>query len=179
MVIERGICERVGHQAQDEHHGTECKDVDVCPLVRLASDDLWGHVHLSSQLGRVEASLFGSSQPHSVAQIDQLDLERLGQHDVLGLDVSVGDARRVQLAQCVSHLQEHVAQILLLLLSLRLVEEVDQLDAGDDLHDEVAHVLVVAISFLPYTIWLEFDIFRDLGKLAGLHDINFLLGDLD
>ena len=81
------------------------------------------------------------------------------------------DARSVQLVQCASHLQEDGSQVLLV-LPLRLVEEVDQLDTADDLHDKEADIPCLPISLGPSRILHEFTILGDLWKIEALDDCH-------
>ena len=154
------LLERVGHQAQDEQHDTEGEDVSVCSLVCLASHELGSHIHFSAEPSPVEAVLTVSCQCDPVAEIDQLDLERRREHDILGLDVPMRDARRVQPVQCLRYLQEDGSNVLLV-LPLRLVEEVDQLYALNDFHDKEADLSGRAISLGPSSILHEFLVLGD------------------
>ena len=89
LIVQRCHFERVFHQAHDEQHHSKCKYIDVSALVRASGYNLGSHVSFSSESSPVEAIRHVPSQFDSVSQIDQLDIVRAGQHDILWLDVSV------------------------------------------------------------------------------------------
>ena len=89
------------------------------------------------------------------------------------------DACRMQRVQCASHLEEHSSQVLLIVLSLCLVEEINQLDARDYFHDQEGNLTGLSISLCPSGVFHEFKILGDCGQIDALDDCYLCLRSFD
>lgn len=155
------------HHKQND---TDGEDVDFLALVSPAKVLLWGHVAVGSQSGLEEPRSVSALRGCCQSKIDDLDVPLLIKHDVLWLEIPVGHAAAVAVADGINDLSEVVsAQVLLEPSCLR--NEVEKFSTSGKLDDDVCdQFLTVLLDVLLLVVVVQL---YYVGVLAdGLESID-------
>ena len=139
------------HNEKDDSHG---KEVDDRTAVRGLFVDLWRVVAERAPVcGKVTVA-FSALEGYDEAKVDDLNVEVGVEHNVFGLQVTMGESLRVQVVDSVHHLLEEVPA-LLLCEGPTVGDVVEELASWDDLFHDICHVLLSPVGLHNHCTFLE------------------------
>mmetsp|Transcript_18364 Transcript_18364/g.21664 ORF Transcript_18364/g.21664 Transcript_18364/m.21664 type:complete len:226 (-) Transcript_18364:25-702(-) len=165
-------------RSHDEEDDTEGEQVDDLALVGLLGDDFGSHVAGSADLGTVDTGAIAALKRASKAEVDDLDVVVLVEEDVLGLEIAMGEAARVDVVDALEQLLE-VELADLLSEGTGVGDVVEELATSDHLLDDIGNVLALATSLLQGGLLLKVVVAHDIVVVELRGGLNLLAEQLE
>ena len=179
ILLARHLVEWLMLAAHAEKNDSEGEQVTGLALVLVVVENLWGHVHWGADFRRVEACSLSSGDVGCKTEVDDFHVEVLVQENVLWLQVSVGQALRVEVVDPVDHLLHEVPADRLAECS-GAVDVLVKLTAHDRFLDQVGHGFVLlTVHSLHNRRFCELMVLDDVRVVESHGCLDFCLEILD